>query len=176
VGRTRVLLAIGLVVACAPLLMSSAVASAAKTPVPACAWYQLQVLDSGALAALGNGAMAFDVVNTGARCQLKGYPSVEFLNAKGRAVFNRDSHTSSMLFAEPRESLVTLAPRATATFGVSFGDNPVNNESCPKVVKADVQLVSGIGRFLGEFPLDLSPCNGLEVTPIESGAWPRPNG
>ncbi len=174
--RTRLLLAAGLVAALTPLLMPSAVASAAKSPVPACTSDHLQVLDSEWLAAAGNGAMAFDVVNTGARCQVKGYPSVEFLNAKGRAVFSRDAHTSSMLFAEPRESLVTLAPSAVATFGVSFGDNPVNNESCPKVVKADVQLVSGIGSFSGEFPLDLSPCNGLDVTPMESGAWPRPNG
>ena len=72
--------------------------------------------------------------------------------------------------------LVTLAPGGIATFGVSFGDNPVNNESCPKVVKADVQLVSGIGRFEAVFSLAISPCSGLSVTPIESGAWPRPNG
>jgi hypothetical protein len=105
-----------------------------------------------------------------------GYPNVEFVNAKGRSVFAHDLHTSSMLFVEPKESLVTLAPRGIATFGVSFGDNPVNNETCPKVVKVVIQLVSGIGRFSAEFPLALTVCNGLFVTSIESGAWPRPNG
>jgi hypothetical protein len=172
--RLRLLLVFGLTLSIAPVFTSAA--SASKASVPACMSYQLQVLDSQWLAAAGNGAMAFDVVNSGVRCRLEGYPTVEFLDARGRAVFGRNTHTSSMLFAEPKESLVTLAPRASATFGVSFGDNAVNNETCPNVVKAVVQLTRGIGRFSGEFPLELTPCNGLIVTPIESGAWPRPNG
>jgi hypothetical protein len=163
-------------IATIPMFVPSAVASASTARTPSCTSDQLQLLDGEWLAAAGNGAMAFDVVNSGTRCRIEGYPTVQFLDAKGRAVFGRDLHTSSMIFAEPKESLITLAPRSSATFGVSFGDNPVNNESCPKVVKAVVQLVSGTGRFSGEFPLDLTPCNGLIVTPLESGAWPRPNG
>ncbi len=159
-----------------PTMAWTAVASASRSPVPSCTSSQLQVLASEQLAALGNGAVAFDVVNNGARCALKGYPDVVFFNTKGRSVFSRDVHTSSMLFAGPSASLVTLAPKGIATFGVSFGDNPVNSESCPQVVKAVVQLVSGVGRFSAEFPLALTPCNGLIVTSIEAGAWPRPNG
>ena len=153
-------------------------ASASTRPEPACSSAQLVVLASGSLAAAGNGSMAFDVVNRGASCRIDGYPSVTFLNAIGRAVDNRDFHnSSSMLFAEPKASMVTIARNGVATFGVSWGNNPVNDEACPLSANAVVELRSGVENFWGEVPIDPSPCgNYLVVTPIESGAWPRPNG
>jgi hypothetical protein len=174
----RLLLVLGLLIATAPTLVPSVVASASTDRTPSCVSDQLAVFDSQWLAAAGNGAMVFDVANTGARCHLEGYPSVEFLDAKQRPVDYRDTHNySSMQFAEVKKSMVTLAAGGIATFGVSFSDNPVNNDSCPKVVSAVVQLRGGVGQFWGEFPIRLSPCgNGLLVTPIEKGAWPRPNG
>lgn len=173
--RLRLLLVIGLALTIIPSIASSASASTHRAPD--CVADQLQILDSQWLAAAGNGAMAFDVVNSGARCALEGYPNVTFLNAKGRAMDNRNVHDlSSMQFAEPKESLITLARGDVGTFGVSFSDNSVNNDSCPKTVNAVVQLRSGVGSFWAEFPIDLSPCgNYLSVTPIELGAWPRPN-
>jgi hypothetical protein len=174
--RLWLLLVLSLTLTTNPIFASSA--SASKVPVPACTSDQLQVLDSQWLAAAGNGAMAFDVVNSGASCRLEGYPSVAFFDAKGRAVDKRDFHnSSSMTFAEPRDSIVTLARGGVATFGVSFSDNPVNNDSCPEAASAVVQLHGGVGSFWGEFRIGLSPCGGgLLVTPIELGAWPRPNG
>jgi hypothetical protein len=162
----------------APTLVSSTVASASSARIPPCVSDQLGVLDSQSLAAAGNGAMVFDIANTGAKCNLEGYPSVEFLDAKQRAVDDHDIHgDSSMQFAAGKKSIVTLAAGGIATFGVSFSDNSVNNDACPKVALAVVQLRGGMGQFWGGFPIQLAPCgNYLLVTPIEKGAWPRPNG
>jgi hypothetical protein len=178
VRTLRLLLVLGLAFAAIPTVAAPAVASASPARTPSCVSDQLQVLGSQWLGALGNGAVVFDIANTGAKCGLEGYPSVVFLDAKGRSIDDRDTHdSSSMQFAEPKKSMVTLAAGGVATFGVSFSDNPVNNDTCPKVASAVVQLRSGVGRFWGELSMQLAPCgNYLSVTPIEKGAWPRPNG
>ena len=173
----RSLLVIGLMIATVPALAPATAGSASSVRTPSCVSDQLEVFDSMGYGDAGNGAMVFDIANAGAMCHLEGYPNVKFLNAKQRPVDDRDYHQSSMQFAEPKKSLVTLASGGVATFGVSFGDNPVNNDACPRVVHAVVQLGSGAGQFWGEFPIQLAPCgNYLLITPVEKGGWPRPNG
>jgi hypothetical protein len=92
-------------------------------------------------------------------------------------VDNRDLHAPSMLFAEPRVATLTLSRGSVATFGVSWADNPVGKQTCPLTARAVVVLSKGIGNIWGEVPINSVPCGGtLWVTPIESGAWPLPNG
>jgi len=173
--RPRLLLTVGLVLFGIPTLATSV--SATSAPVPECTTNQLVLLASGWFGAAGTGAMAFDVVNQGARCRIGGYPNVTFLNASALAVDSHDVHVSSMLFAEPRTVTLTLARGGVATFGVSWADNPIGNQTCPATARALVELRQGVGSLWGEVPINPEPCGRtLMVTPIESGAWPRPNG
>lgn len=173
--RPRLLFAVGLVFFGVPTLVTSV--SATTVLVPECTTNQIELLASGWFGAAGSGGMAFDVVNRGARCRIGGYPNVTFLNASALAVDNHDVHDPSMLFAEPREATVTLARGSVATFGVSWADNPIGKQTCPPTARALVVLSRGVGNLWGEVPINSQPCGRtLWVTPIESGAWPRPNG
>ena len=156
--------------------------SAASLPPP-CVSDQLMVLASNTLGALGTGAMAIGVANRGASCRIGGYPQVKFFNAKGVAVDRRDIHDSSMIFAEPKSVTVTLGHEDSASIGVSWSDNQVtltdgHTTTCPTTVSVSVVLLNGVGNLSGLLQVvSARPCGGaLQVTPIEPGAWPRPNG
>jgi len=173
--RLRSLVTAGLILASLPFFATSV--SATTAPVPGCVSNQLDVLASNWLGAAGNGAMAFDIVNRGALCRIGGFPTVQFLNGFGIAVDNHDIHRASMLFAEPKVMTLTMRHGSVLTFGVSWADNPVNNQTCKVTANTRVSLGDGVGHLPGEVPINPEPCGGnLWVTPIESGAWPQPNG
>ena len=160
-------------------LVVTSPSSAARAFQP-CSSNNLWVMASGWFGAMGTGAMAFDIVNRGPACRLSGYPNVSFENSSAMGVDNRDVHSSSMLFSEPRAMVVALPREGAATFGVSWSDNPTNgrpyNKNCPETARALVSLNRGIGSLYGEVPINSRPCGGvLIVTPIESGTWPREN-
>lgn len=139
------------------------------------------VLASSTQGAAGTGFVTIDIANRGATCRLGGRPHVFFYNAKGVAIDRRDLYVSSMLFAEPRSVTVTLAHDGSASLGVSWSDNTVNNQpyntTCPITTSIYITQRGGVGHLLGLLPLVSRPCGGaLEVTPIEPGSVPRPNG
>jgi hypothetical protein len=76
---------------------------------------------------------------------------------------------------------VTLGREDSASIGVSWGDNPVqlhgHSTTCPITVSVSVVLLHGVGHLSGLLQVvSARPCGGvLAVTPIEPGAWPRPN-
>lgn len=159
--------------------ISGPIAAAALVPPP-CASSQLMVLGSYTQGFAGNGDMTIGIANVGAACRIGGYPQVEFLNSKSVAVDRRDAHTVSMAFAEPRSVTITLGPDESASIGVSWSDNPVQRDgrstTCPRTFSVTVNLRRGVGHLSGFLPVSASPCGGvIGVTPIEAGAWPRPN-
>lgn len=173
--RLRVLLIVGLAAFGLPIFAGALSAATASTP--GCSSGQLYVLASGWYGAAGSGSMAFDIVNRGNRCRIKGYPSVTFVDPSDLGADAHDLHRSSMIFAEPKAEVVTLGRGGVATFGVSWSDNPIGTQACPETARAQIQLRQGIGSLWGLVPINPSPCGGtLFVTPIESGTWPRPNG
>ena len=155
--------------------------SASAAPPPPCAKDQLMVLGSSTQGFAGTGVMVVGVANIGASCRIGGYPKVEFFNSKGVAVDHRDFFSSSMGFAEPRSVVLTLGHDGSASIGISWSDNAVtlndgHTTTCPKTVSVSVALLHGVGRLSGQLDVSASPCGGgVEVTPIEGGAWPRPN-
>ena len=174
--RLRFILATGLLAVVVPVI--GATGSSAAREVQSCSSEFVEVLASGWFGAAGTGAMTFDIINRGATFRISGYPTVSFENASAIAVDHRDVHESSMLFAEPRATVVTLARGGVATFGVSWSDNPVNNEpyntTCPETARAVIGLLHGVGSLFGDVPINPRPCFGdLLVTPIEPGSWPR---
>lgn len=176
----RLLATVGLFIMILPAISASS-SSAASLPPP-CAGDQLMVLASDTQGFAGTGVMVIDIANRGVSCRIGGYPQVNFYNAKGVAVDRHNIHVSSMIFAEPRSVTVTLGHDGSASIGVSWSDNTVNNlpynTTCPSTVSVSVVLLHGVGHLSGLLPVvSARPCGGsVEVTPIEAGAWPRPNG
>jgi hypothetical protein len=158
----------------------SAFSSAASVP-PACKSDQLMVLASDTDGFAGTGLVVIGIANIGASCRIGGYPEVQFFNAKGVAIDHRDFRQSSNAFAEPRSTMVTLAHEGSAAVGVSWSDNSVtllngHTTTCPRAVSLSVTLDRGVGRLSGLLYVSASPCGGgVDVTPIEDGAWPRPD-
>lgn len=174
----RLLIVSGLFVLVLPA-MSSSLSSGASVPRP-CASDQLMVLASSTQGAAGTGFVTIDIANRGATCRIGGLPHVSFFNAKGVAIDHRNFYESSMVFAEPRSVTVTLAHDGSASLGVSWSDNVVNNlpynTTCPMTTSIYITLRGGVGRLAGLLPLVARPCGGsLNVTPIEPGAVPLPS-
>jgi hypothetical protein len=175
----RLLSTLGLLCIIVPTMSASSIAAASRTPP--CASDQLMVLASDTEGLAGTGAMVIDIANIGVSCRIGGYPKIEFFNAKGVAIDREDSHNSSMAFAEPRSITVTLGREDAASIGISWSDNSVtlpngHSTTCPRTFSVSVALSNGVGRLSGWLPVKASPCGGgLEVTPIEAGAWPRSN-
>jgi len=174
----RLLAVVGLVFMIVPTVSASS--SMAAPLAPPCASDQLMVLASDTEGLAGTGAMAIGIANIGASCRIGGYPQVEFFNSKGVAVDRRDFHDSSMAFAEPRSITVTLGREDSASIGVSWSDHPVTlhgrTTTCPRTGSVTVVLLRGVGHLSGLLYASTSACGGgIEVTPIEPGAWPRPN-
>jgi hypothetical protein len=141
------------------------------------------VLGSDTDGVAGNGFMAIGIANTGATCRIGGYPLVEFFNLKSVAINRRDYHDSSMVFAEPRSVTVTLRHGGSASVGVSWSDNPVtllngHTVTCPATGSLTIELLNGVGNLSGLlYETSVRPCgSAVDVTPVEAGAWPRPNG
>jgi len=165
------------------LILPTVSASSASATPPPCVIAQLMVLGSDVDGLAGTGIMVIGIANTGTTCRVGGFPQVTFFNAKSVAVDHRDAHVSSMAFAEPRSVTVTLRHDGAASVGVSWSDNPVtlthgHATTCPATGSLQVQLLHGVGHLLGTlYGVDARPCGGgVEVTPIEAGSWPRPNG
>lgn len=143
-------------------------------PVPSCT--RLVVAAGTTEGGLGTGTLVLLLANAGPRCEVGGYPRVEFFSVHGVAVDTRDLHVSSMFYAEPRSRTVALAHNGVASVGVSWSDNPINHETCPRVAWATVTLPHGVGSLSGSPGVWASPCGGsLTVTPIEVGPVPAPN-
>jgi hypothetical protein len=164
-----------IIIALTPILVSGTSANATKTN--GCS--HLVVGATEVAGALGTGGMSFLVANLGGRCTVEGYPIVNFFSSHGSEIDRKDLHQSSMLFAEPSPRLITLTHGAVASFGVSWGDNPVGTEtikSCPRTAWANVRLASGIGVFDASPAVNAAPCGGwLIITPLEIGPEPAKN-
>jgi hypothetical protein len=172
----RLLVTVGLFIVLLPLISTSS--SLAATPPPPCGSSELSVLASDSQGFAGTGVMVIDIANRGAACRLGGFPQVTFVNGKGVAVDRHDFHTSSQYFLEPRSVTVTLRHAGSASIGLSWSDNQVNNQNyntaCPPTVSVQIVLRRGVGHLSGFLPVSVRPCDGgVEVTPIEAGAWPR---
>jgi hypothetical protein len=170
--RTKMLAAVALMVGLSVPLLSG-IQSAATTTAPPCT--HLVVAASSVEHAAGTGSLTLLVANTGARCQLEGWPKVVFFNSQGVVVAGVTYHQPSMVFAMPRPKLITLAPGNVASIGLSWSDTANGNATCRAAAYASVSLPKGIGRLRGYLGLyEVAPCGGwLRVTPIEMGAVPR---
>lgn len=172
----RLLAMVGLALMILPEMSASSVSAASS--IRPCVTDQLSVLLSNTQGFAGTGVMAIDIANRGVTCRLGGYPQVSFITGKGVVVDHHDIHVSSQYFAEPRSETVTLSHEGSASIGISWSDNAVNNQpynaTCPQTVSVSVVLLHGVGHLSGLLPVSVRPCGGgVEVTPIETGSWPQ---
>lgn len=149
--------------------------SHANSSIPLCS--RLVVATGASQGAGGTGTLVILVANAGQRCELKGYPKVEFFSARGVAIDTRDLHQNSAFYAEPKPRTVVLATNGVASVGLSWGDNPVDNQTCKPAAWSNITLPLGAHAPSYSPAVLASPCGGyLIVTPLEAGPVPVPNG
>ena len=162
----------------APTLTASAAGSsspAVRTSIPRCS--NLVVAASTTEGAGGTGGLVLLFANVGSRCVVGGFPRIVFFNSQGNEIDTRDVHSSSMFYAEPKPRSITIGHDGVASVGLSWQDNPVNSQTCPRAAWATVTLSSGGRQITGSPAVSASPCGGyVFVTPLEAGPKPSPNG
>ena len=100
--------------------------ASANVPVRVCSSGQLAVAvasSPGGYAAAGNEGIPFIIVNIGKReCTLEGYPKLAAYPASYRHQRVRFTNGGAMIFVAVKPRSVIIAPGATASFGVDYGD------------------------------------------------------
>lgn len=120
----------------------------------------------------GAGYVTVLFVNVGARCTLRGFPTVMFFAPQVDRLIGRDAHRSSMIFREPAARLVSLAHGGVASVGVSWQNDPTPHQSCPRTQWANVVMPDA--RHSNFQPsISARPCgSAIWITPFETGAQP----
>lgn len=169
-----------------PLASSS---SAAATPAATCATTQLRLHVGQSQAAAGNLGTPIIITNISAqRCTLQGYPT---LTAHSAMPSPRPIHfihrSQSMIYVAVASRLVTLAPKGTASFGLSYLDGLDQQYGTGKRCQMDaitVRLPGATPPFTSVVPLTRKTTDGygpinacftgfvLGVTPIVAGSQP----
>ena len=117
-------------------------------------------------------------------CRLYGYPRVTFADAAGRTTgqsrTTRPGVYSGMLLGRaPAPASVTLAPKASAVFWISWSDNPVGHQTqagCVTPVRELVSPPGGSHWIVIPRRLYTQVCGKLVAEPVERpGYSPNPN-
>jgi hypothetical protein len=134
---------------------------------------QLVVASTTVEGADGVGSVTILLANVGGRCELQGYPTVQFFESRFTHLIGHDIHRATMVFAAPAPNRVTLARGSVASIGVSWSNDPKVHQTCSRTQWANVVLPSA-GRLNFQPSLNAVPCgNDIWVTPIEAGARPK---
>lgn len=167
--RTRGLIAV--VVASVALGIPFSSASAAAAP-SASTCDHLVVAMTSVGGGDGAGYVTVLFVNVGARCTMRGFPSVMFFSPQVGHLTGRDVRRSSMIFREPAAHRVTLARGGVASVGVSWQNDPIPHQSCPRTQWANV-VMPDARRSNFQPSISARPCgSAIWMTPFETGAQP----
>jgi hypothetical protein len=149
--------------------------SAASPSLPPCS--RLVIAAGTPEGGLGTGTLVILLANAGKRCEIAGYPRVQLFTIHGAAMHASNLHKSSMFYAEPRPRTVVLPHNGVASAGLSWGDNPVGDQTCVRAAWATIALPDGVTVQANSPSVSATPCGGyLLVTAIELGPTPAPNG
>ena len=173
----RLLVSAIIAIALSPLVVAThgATASAVNPPIPRCS--RLVIAAGTTEGGLGTGSLVILLANAGKRCEIEGYPRVQLFNVHGSLINTVNLHKSSMFYAEPRPRNIVLPHNGVASVGLSWGDNPVGNETCSRASWATIMLPENVVIQANSPSVSATPCGqDLFVTPIEAGPIPAPNG
>jgi hypothetical protein len=162
-----------------PSLRVLPAAPAASASWSQCSQGQIGITAAGTGAGLGHVGVLFTLKNTSsASCRIQGYPDMQLLGSNGEALPTTVARAVSgaYLFPAVTPHRVALAPGATASFDLQYGDNPVGaqaNESyaqaCPSASSAEVTLPNSPGHSI--VPASMAPCGGqVLVSPVVPGS------
>jgi hypothetical protein len=144
--------------------------SGGASPVPLEKCSDLIVGAGSPAAAAGSAWMEVLLVNNGTRCEITGYPRMQFFDAKGNLIDRINLHSGAGEYSTPTPKRVILGHWSVASFGVTWNDNPVGSQHCPTTAWATISLPGEAQTSVGA---NVAPCGGgVVVTPIELGAVP----
>ena len=123
---------------------------------------------------------AFILKNTGSStCGLEGYPNLQFFTASRLDTRVKVVHHSSV-YVPVNSKLLTLTPKETVSFGVSYKGAPLTSRAVPKSCLVESILIqlplasvsSGDFAYHGTFNA-CAARNLVAVTPVERRALPQ---
>jgi hypothetical protein len=173
----RLLISTIIAIALSPLVVATQEATASDTSpsIPLCSRLVIAAGTTGG--GLGTGSLVILLANAGKRCEIEGYPRVQLFNVHGALINTVNLHKSSMIYAEPRPRTIVLPHNGVASVGLSWGDNPVGNETCSRAAWATIMLPEGVVIQANSPSVSATPCGHyLFVTSIQAGPVPAPNG
>jgi hypothetical protein len=128
---------------------------------PRCRSAQLKITLGAVDAGAGNRYLPVRFTNRSKKaCTLRGYPTVEGLNAKGHAV------TTARHAQGPRVVTVTLQPGQRVTATVHATAVPSGNATSCGPDYAGLRVTAPGGIRSAKVKVELPSCSGLSVTPI----------
>ena len=151
-----------------PATSPTATPTPAPSPTPAgpvaCAAGTLSASLAGSQGAAGHRFLAVRLANTGtSACTVDGYPSAQLVSGSGAPLSTRVVDGGGMLSNGAPPAPFTLAPGQAATFQLSWGDVPVNGESCPTAAAAQVGPPGSNPSPALQVPIGAEVCNSGEV-------------
>jgi hypothetical protein len=125
---------------------------------------------------LGSAGTTLTLTNTsGHGCTMLGYVGLLRLNHSRQPMATTLQRRRSMIYRDPGPHPVTLAPGATASAGIGWGDNPAGNEterSCRRSRYLEVTPPDETSHLVVRTP-PISACGGyLSVTAMQLGSKP----
>jgi hypothetical protein len=140
-----------------------------------CQSTQLSVSPMQGSGAAGTIEMSVVLTNRGSStCSLFGYPGMQLLDASGANLPTNVIRGGGPLFpvaaANQAPKTVLIAPGASGSFGLSYSDVPVGNEtSCPTSANAEITPPGNTSSVT--VALAIAPCGGgtVHVSPVYAG-------
>ncbi|MGO8957501.1 MAG: DUF4232 domain-containing protein [Streptosporangiaceae bacterium] len=145
---------------------------------PRCSPAQLTATFLSLGAATGHVGVEIVFRNSSARhCHLYGYPGLQLVSARGKALPTTVSRGGSFLFPAVTPHVVGLAPGQKASFDLAYADNPTGNppppyqQACPAA--ASLKIIPPGEVTAVTVRAKIAPCSGdLSVSPVVAGTAP----
>lgn len=145
--------------------------SATSSPAAlACNSSQLAIIlgsESAAMGARGVSGMGFKNVSA-TPCTLIGYPTVQMLDAKGKAIQTINTRVSTIMGAPTTISIVTLAPGVKANFNLLYESaTGYGNAVCP--TSTEVDFTPPGSKVPLVLPWKIQPYGGSTIQTLQCG-------
>ncbi|MFI5035736.1 MAG: DUF4232 domain-containing protein [Acidimicrobiales bacterium] len=152
-------------------VIASSLAGASKSNAIAhvCTTEELKVKLQSGMAPLGRRVYLFGLMNISTTdCTLMGYPRLKLLGANGKPIAAHNSHVRLPGTRPIFEKLITVAPRWSALFTVTYATwIDYSPKTCPSSDQAEIFLPNGSQPITVRWHMD--PYGGPSITKLRCG-------
>ncbi|MFL5822422.1 MAG: DUF4232 domain-containing protein [Solirubrobacteraceae bacterium] len=153
-----------------PTATTSTPTTTVSTGTPPCRASGLSLSYLGQQGAAGHGELGFALKNTGtAPCHSIGFPGVLFLDNHGGPLATIPHHTTIDYFGHAPETVVTIAPGATASFRMGVTHGAIPGSVCTTAYGLQVIPPNDTATLRTTIPQGAYECRDATVSPLQAG-------